>query len=82
MSTVQEIEAAIRALAPAEREKLVRNLPAILPELNGDTEWERIVRDPRPRNTLSALGNEIEAQLKKDPNTFPEIRETDFDKHS
>ena len=29
MSTVKEIEAAIRALPPQEREKLVEDLPAI-----------------------------------------------------
>ena len=45
----QEIEAAIRALPPQEREKLVEDLPAILPEMNGDAAWERIITDPRPR---------------------------------
>jgi hypothetical protein len=82
MSTVKEIEAAILALPVVEREKLVEDLPAILPELNGDAVWERIITDPRPRPALTALGDEIEAQLKVNPNRFPEIRDSDFDKHS
>jgi hypothetical protein len=63
VSTAQEIEAAIRALPANEREKLVRDLPVILPELNGDFEWARIISDPRPRASLSALGDEIEARF-------------------
>jgi hypothetical protein len=82
VSTLQEIEAAIRALPPKEREKLIQDLPAILPELNGDSEWQRIIQDPRPRRGLSALGDEIEAQLKSNSQTFADIQESDFDKHS
>ena len=82
MSTVKEIEAAILALPMVERGKLVEDLPAILPELNGDAVWERIISDPRPRPALAAMGDEIEAQLKVNPNRFSEIRDGDFDKHS
>ena len=71
MSTVTEIEAAIRALTPAERERLADHLPAILPELNGDAQWRRIISDPRPRPALTALGDEIAAQLKAIPGHFP-----------
>ena len=63
MSTVAEIEAAIKALSPSERERLVEDLPSILPELNGDARWERIISDGRPRPALTALGDEIAAQL-------------------
>src|SRR5579884_173999 len=82
VSTVQEIEAAIRALPAKEREQLVHDLPSILPELNGDAEWNRIIHDARPRNALSALGDEIEAQFKTNPRSFNEIRDSDFDKNS
>jgi len=71
MSTVQEIEAAIQALAATEREKLLADLPGILPELNGDAMWERILSDPRPRPALTALGDEIAAQFKANPSRFP-----------
>jgi hypothetical protein len=64
MSTVQEIEAAIQSLAPKEREKLIKDLPSILPELDGDAEWERLISDPRPRPALNELGDEIEAKMK------------------
>ncbi len=63
MSTVAEIEAAIRALPRAERERLADDLPSILPELNGDAQWRRIITDERPRPALTALGDEVAAQL-------------------
>ena len=80
MSTVAEIEAAIRALPSSERERLAEDLPSILPELRGDIVWQRIINDERPRPALSALGDRIEAQFKADPGQFPEIRDSDFDK--
>ena len=45
MSTVAEIEAAIKALPPNERERLAEDLPFILPELRGDLVWQRIIND-------------------------------------
>jgi hypothetical protein len=65
MSTVAEIEAAIKALPSAERERLAKNLPSILPELNGDLKWQHIVNDPAPRPALTVLGDEIATQFKK-----------------
>jgi len=79
MSTVAEIEAAIRALPPAERERLAADLPSILPELNGDAKWHRINADERPRPALTALGDEIAAQLKTNPAAFSEMHDADFD---
>lgn len=79
MSTVAEIEAAIKALPPKERERLAESLPSILPELNGDLKWQRILHDPAARPALSALGDEIEAQFKKNPTAFSEMRDADFD---
>jgi hypothetical protein len=78
MSTVAEIEAAIQALPPHERERLADDLPSILPELNGDAKWQRIINDSRPRPALTALGDEIAAQLKSNPASLREIREDDF----
>ena len=79
MSRVSEIEAAIKALPPAERARLAEDLPSILPELHGDLAWQRIIADARPRHTLVALGDEIEAGFKADPNRYPEIQDSDFD---
>ena len=79
MSTVAEIEAAIRALTPSERERLADHLPAILPELNGDAKWERLTNDERRRASLSHLGDEIAAQFKANPSAFAELREANFD---
>ena len=81
MSTVAEIEEAIKALPPSEREQLAADLPTILPELRGDLVWQRIINDERPRSALSALGDQIEAGFKTQPTYFPEIKDSDFDKH-
>jgi hypothetical protein len=80
MSTVAEIEAAIKALPPAERARLAEDLTSILPELDGDLAWQRIIGNARPRHALSALGDEIEGQLKTDPAEFSEIEDSDFDR--
>lgn len=73
MSTVLEITTAIKALSPAEREQLLKELRLVLPELDGDAEWKKIIHDPRPRPALTALGDEIEAQLRVNPNCFPQM---------
>ena len=78
MSTVAEIEAAIQALPPAERERLAEKLPAILPELNGDAHWQRIIMHKRPRPALTVLGDEIAAQFRANPSAFCELRDSDF----
>ncbi len=79
MSTVAEIEAGIKALPPDERERLADNLPSILPELNGDAQWRRIINDARPRPALTALGDEIAERMKANPAAFSDMRDTDFD---
>ncbi len=80
MSTVSEIEAAIKALPPSERERLAEDLPFILPELRGDLVWQRIINDERPRAALSTLGDQIETRFKTQPGQFPKIKDSDFEK--
>ena len=81
VSTVQEIREAIQTLSAEERHELARSLPALLPELDGDAAWERILHDPRPRPAFSALVDEIEAEFKRNPDAFPEIQDGDFESH-
>lgn len=81
MSTVKEIEAAIRSLAPAQREQLVKDLPGLLPELDGDAAWEKIIRDACPRPGFTTLLNEVQTEYRRDPKAFPEITENDFQPH-
>ncbi|MDB6039306.1 MAG: hypothetical protein JWM99_3147 [Verrucomicrobiales bacterium] len=82
MSTVDQITAAIRGLSWKDREDLIARLPEILPEMDGDARWEQIIRDPRPRPALGALGDKIEAELRNDPQAFPEISEARFDRNT
>ncbi|HEX3145698.1 MAG TPA: hypothetical protein VHQ64_17115 [Pyrinomonadaceae bacterium] len=82
MSTVAEIEEAIKALPPSERERLAEDMLSILPELRGDLIWQHIINDERPRASLSSLGDQIEAGFKTRPDQFPEIKDTDFEKRA
>ena len=81
MSTVKEIEDAIRALSPKDRAQLADDLPELLPELNDDAEWRRIINDPRSRPNLSAFIDEIDAKMKSNPEAFPEITDADFERN-
>ena len=79
MSNLQEIESAIASLSPQDRAKLVADLPMLLPELEGDLAWARIVRDPKPSLRLSALADSVDEQYRRNPEAFPEIAEKDFE---
>jgi hypothetical protein len=78
MSTAREVEEAICTLPSSERDKLLRRIPALFPELVGDTEWERLLKDERARPELSRLLDETEEQLRSDPNSLPRVKASDF----
>jgi hypothetical protein len=78
MSTAVEIETAIRELSPAERKKLLLALPALLPELDGDTAWKQIIEDATPNPALSAYVDAVDAEYQCNPGAFPEIKDSDF----
>jgi hypothetical protein len=78
MSTTQEIEQAIRSLSSSERNKLLRDLPKILPELSEHAVWDLIIQDETPRGALSDLLNETEADYACDPHKFPPMTATDL----
>ena len=82
MSTVQEIKAAIQNLSLAERKELIAELPALLPEVDGDAAWERIIRDARPRPVLSMLIDQAEEEFRRSPTAFPETSEEEFDRNA
>jgi len=79
MSSLQEIESAIRKLPEKDRAKLIADLPALLPELDGDKQWELIALDPRPRPKLDALIDKVDAQYRRDPESLPLMRDADFE---
>lgn len=58
------------------------DLPDLLPELDGDAAWARITNDPRPRPALTALLDEVDAQVDRDPTTFPVMEDADFERHA
>ncbi len=82
MSTAREIEEAIRSLPAPERNKLLHNISDLFPELSGDVQWERIIRDERPRPALTHMLDEIEDEFRREPGEFPEVVERDFSSSS
>ena len=82
VSTAREIEEAIRSLPVSERDKLLRDLPDLFPELSGDIQWERIIHDERPRPALTKILDEIEDTFRREPAHFPEVVDSDFSSNS
>ena len=78
VSTAREIEEAIRSLPPSERSKLLHSIPDLFPELSGEAQWERIIRDERRRPALSQILDKIENEFRREPENFPEVVEHDF----
>ena len=67
MSTVEQIEKAIHALPAGERTRLMRDLPQLFPELDGDAVWERLIHDDRSRPALSRMLDEAAAAVCEAP---------------
>lgn len=79
MSTVEQIEAAIRALPARDRDRLVRDLPGLFPELDGDAAWDQIMHDDRPRPAFSKM---LDEAVVEDPARFPETTDDEFKRRS
>ena len=79
MTSLQQIEEAIRILSPHDREKLIHDLPSLLPELKGDAAWSYILKDSMARPALVALLNETDSAYGEHPKAFPELKAGDFD---
>jgi hypothetical protein len=82
VSSLQEIELAISGLSSEDQAKLIQDLPALLPGREGDLAWQRILRDPTPSPALSSLADAVDAEYRRNPDAFPEIKESDFERNS
>jgi hypothetical protein len=82
VSSLQEIESAISGLSSEDQAKLIRDLPALLAGYEGELAWQRILRDPTPSPALSRLADEVDAEYSRNPEAFPEIKESDFERNA
>jgi hypothetical protein len=57
---------------------LLRRIPALFPEVVSDAEWELLLRDEQSRPELNKLLDETEEQLRRDPNSLPPVKPSDF----
>jgi hypothetical protein len=82
VSSLQEIELAISGLSSEDQAKLVRDLPVLLAGREGDLAWQRILRDPTPSAALSSLADAVDMEYRRNPESFPEIKDSDFERNS
>jgi hypothetical protein len=82
VSSLQEIELAISGLSSEDQAKLVRDLPVLLAGREGELAWQRILRDPTPSPALSSLADAVDAEYRRNPEAFPEIKDSDFERNS
>jgi hypothetical protein len=82
VNALQEVRLAIAALSAEDRCELVKELPVLFPEWEGDLSWQAIIHDPTPSPALSALVDEVDRQFQVAPESFPELTEAEFDKRS
>jgi hypothetical protein len=82
MSKVQEIQAAILELSPPERDELVQSLPRILPELDGDAIWDRILNEDPPRESFVRYVDQIKADLAANKLELRETSEEELKRES
>lgn len=73
VKSLGEIEAAIGKLSVKQQKQLVKDLPALCPSAFPADPWDAIIRDPRPRPALSALGDKLDEELRKNPGRFPPL---------
>ena len=73
-SAVAEISRITHSLPPRKKAQLLdfaralqsgRPLPTIAKPKSGDAEWERIIKDPRPRPKLAAKLRQLERQAEE-----------------
>lgn len=82
MTKLAQIEAAIRALPARDRTRLVRDLPKLFPELDGDDAWDRLIRDSRARPDLSRLLDEAGRAVAEDPASLSETTDLELKRRS
>lgn len=82
MSSLDEIEAAISSLSPEDQAKLVRDLPGLIPEWEGDLLWQRILCSPKRNAALSALADAVDAEFERNPEAFGKITDGDFERNA
>jgi hypothetical protein len=82
VSSLQEIELAISGLSSEDQAKLIKDLPVLLAGREGDVAWEKILSDPTPSPALSSLADAVDAEYRRNPESFPEIKDADFERNS
>jgi hypothetical protein len=82
VSSLQEIELAISGLSSEDQAKLVQDLPTLISGQEGELAWQRILHDPTPSPALSSLGDTMDAEYHRNPEAFPEIKDSDFERNS
>jgi len=75
VKSLMEIEKAIAGLPKKSQRQLVRDIPAICPEVFPSDGWDSILADTTPRPGLSSLLDQLDAEYKSGPEKFAALNE-------
>ena len=75
MKSLGEIEEAITRLPKESQKQLLRDMPALCPEVFPADGWDAILTDPSPRPALTSLLDQLEADYRQQPAKFMAVNE-------
>ena len=75
MKSLGEIEEAIAKLSKESQQQLLRDMPALCPEVFPVDGWDAILADPTPRPALTSLLDQLEADYRQHPAKFMAVNE-------
>ncbi|MEI9960169.1 MAG: hypothetical protein WDM76_03260 [Limisphaerales bacterium] len=70
MKSLLEIEEAIAQLPSKARRQLVKDIPALCPDIFPADGWNAILNDATPRPALTSLLNKLDAEYAQKPESY------------
>ncbi len=75
MRTLLEIEKAIARLPSDDQLQLIKDIPALCPEVFPRDGWYSILQDATPRPAFSQFLDRVDAEYSHAPESFPVLNE-------
>lgn len=75
MRTLSEIEEAIARLPSEAQAQLIKDIPALCPDVFPADGWEKILDDSSPRLGFSKFLDQVDSEYRHAPESFPVLNE-------
>lgn len=75
MKSLEEIEEAIARLPAKARRQLVKDIPALCPDVFPADGWAVILRNESPRPALTSKLDKLDAEYQENPESFLELND-------